>query len=225
MLAGGGWWGYNAIDGENRSPAPVTAPSQDRGSASSEARLVLETLEVRGRSPKTGYSRDRFGRGWIDVDHNGCDTRNDILRRDLKEVVVKPNTAECVIAAGVLEDPYTGSRIEFLRGNRTSTRVQIDHVVALSDAWQKGAQSWDEPTRIRFANDPLNLVAVVDEANRQKGDGDAATWLPGNRSYRCRYVARQVAVKAKYGLAVTQAEREAISRVLLACPGERLPAS
>ncbi len=180
-------------------------------------------LDVRGRAPRTGYERDLFGDGWVDTDRNGCDTRNDILARDVTDVVLKPGTSGCVVLSGVLVDPYGGTTMGFVRGNDTSTDVQIDHVVALSDAWQKGAQRWDAATRVMFANDPLNLLAVSGPLNQQKGDGDTATWLPPNRAFRCAYVARQVAVKAAYGLWVTPAERDAMVRVLSTCPGEPLP--
>ncbi|MFC7657082.1 HNH endonuclease family protein [Pseudonocardia benzenivorans] len=124
---------------------------------------------------------------------------------------------------GSLHDPYTGKNISFVRGQGTSEAVQIDHVVALSDAWQKGAQQLDPATRTLLGNDPLNLLAVDGPTNQSKGDGDAATWLPPTKSYRCDYVARQVAVKQKYGLWVTAAERDAIAGVLAGCPGEPLP--
>lgn len=186
----------------------------------------LATLTVKGRAPRTGYERDKFGDGWGDTDHNGCDpthlpptTSGDILRRDLSQVTFKPRTRDCVVAAGVLvDDPYTGKDIRFVRGG--PVEVDIDHVVALSDAWQKGAFGWDTTKRVAFANDPLNLLAVDASANRQKGDGDAATWLPANKGTRCEYVARQVGVKAKYGLWVTRAEHAAIDRVLRTCPSE-----
>lgn len=174
----------------------------------------LSTLPVKGRAPKTGYERARFGSGWKDPDHNGCDGRNDILRRDLTVVVARPGTQGCVIESGLLDDPYTGKIISFVRGQRTSTAVQIDHVVALSDAWQKGAQLLSEDQRLQFANDPLNLLAVDGPANASKGDGDAATWLPPRKSFRCAYAVRQTAVKAKYGLWVTQAEHDALEDVI-----------
>ncbi|KAF2414674.1 hypothetical protein B1729_03585 [Microbacterium sp. B35-04] len=185
--------------------------------ANRSARSVLATLEVKGRAPKTGYDRDQFGQRWLDVDRNGCDTRNDILARDLTDVT-KHST--CRVYGGVLADPYTATTITFVRGEDTSAAVQIDHVVALSDAWQKGAQQLTADQRASFANDPLNLLAVDGAANAQKGDGDAATWLPKNRAYRCEYVARQVSVKAHYGLWVTQAEHDAIANILNTCPDQ-----
>ncbi|HEX8519261.1 MAG TPA: HNH endonuclease family protein [Pseudonocardia sp.] len=205
------------------------APAGEGGATTSTARAsggaatTLASLPVKGRAPKTGYTREQFGPAWADVDRNGCDTRNDVLKRDLEGETFKPGTRDCVVAAGTLDDPYTARRIAFTRGQSTSDDVQIDHVVALSDAWQKGAQQLDDATRRNLANDPLNLMAVDGPTNQGKGDSDAATWLPPNRPFRCKYVARQVAVKAKYHLYVTDAERDAISKVLAGCPGEPLP--
>ncbi|WP_454730401.1 GmrSD restriction endonuclease domain-containing protein [Cellulosimicrobium protaetiae] len=195
------------------------------GAGQSTALAALGTLEIKGRAPKTGYDRDAFGPAWADVDRNGCDTRNDMLARDLTDETFKPGTHDCVVLTGTLADPYTATTIAFQRGNTTSTAVQIDHVVALSDAWQKGAQQLDVDTRKAFANDPLNLLAVDGPTNQAKGDGDAATWLPPNKGFRCDYAARQVAVKSTYGLWVTQAEHDAIARILTTCPDQLLPAA
>ena len=175
---------------------------------------ALETLAVKGRAPKTGYSRSAFGPAWADVDRNGCDTRNDILKRDLTKVIFRAKTKDCVVESGVLLDPFSGENINFQRGEKTSALVQIDHVIALSNAWQTGIFKADLATRKSFANDPLNLLAVKGSLNSQKGDGDAATWLPPNKSFRCDYVSRQVEVKVKYGLWVTKPERDAILRIL-----------
>ncbi|MGY1695548.1 DUF1524 domain-containing protein [Geodermatophilus sp. SYSU D00814] len=193
------------------------------GAAPSTALAALAAVPVQGRAPRTGYDRDLFGAGWVDTDRNGCDTRNDVLARDLTGETFKAGTRDCVVLAGTLADPYSGRTIDFRRGQGTSEAVQIDHVVALSDAWQKGAQQWDAARRTQFANDPLNLLAVDGPLNQAKGDGDAATWLPPDRSYRCAYVARQVAVKVSYGLWATAAERNAIATVLAGCPAEPLP--
>ncbi|WP_321575446.1 GmrSD restriction endonuclease domain-containing protein [Oerskovia douganii] len=213
-----------ASDAVTADPADLVRFDDAVAGAGAETALAtLATLEVKGRAPKTGYDREQFGPAWADTDRNGCDTRNDLLRRDLTGETFKPGTQDCVVLTGTLADPYTATTIAFQRGSATSSAVQIDHVVALSDAWQKGAQQLDAETRKRFANDPLNLLAVDGPANQAKGAGDAATWLPPNRAYRCEYVARQVAVKAAYGLWVTQAERDAIARVLSDCPGQLLP--
>ncbi|MFE1500143.1 HNH endonuclease family protein [Streptomyces albidoflavus] len=179
----------------------------------------MDSLTVKGRAPKTGYEREKFGRAWADVDGNGCGTRDDILKRDLTGV--RFTDGRCKVASGTLtDDPYTGTDVTYVRGR---SKVDIDHVVALSDAWQKGAGKWDDGTRRRFANDPLNLLAVDAVTNRRKSDADAATWLPPNKAYRCAYVARQVAVKKKYGVWVTAGERDAMKRVLRTCPQQKLP--
>jgi hypothetical protein len=128
------------------------------------------------------------------------------------------------VVSGILNDPYTGKVVTFKRGVTSSQEVQIDHVVALSDAWQTGAQQLTAQTREAFANDPLELLAVDGRTNQQKSDGDAATWLPPNKSFRCQYVARQVAIKKKYNLWVTSAEKDAITHVLSTCLGQILPA-
>ncbi|MBJ7289727.1 DUF1524 domain-containing protein [Williamsia sp.] len=207
---------------ETPAPAPSTPAQVGSGSAAQSSLTLLNTLAVKGRAPRTGYSRAQFGQAWtddvnVDGGHNGCDTRNDILRRDLTSIVARSGTRGCVVTSGVLADPYTGTRIDFVRGEKTSQAVQIDHVVALDDAWQKGAQQLSADTRRDLANDPRNLQATDGPTNSRKGSGDAATWLPPNRSFRCTYVARQVAVKAAYRLWVTQAEKDAIARVLGSC--------
>lgn len=181
---------------------------------------LLSTLRVKGRAPKTGYDRSEFGPAWSDTDHNGCDTRNDILRRDLTHKIYRAGTGGCMVLSGTLHEPYTGKTIDFVRGIGTSNAVQIDHVVALMDAWQKGAQNLSSTQRLALANDPLNLLAADGPSNARKQASDAATWLPPRKPFRCRYVARQVSVKAKYRLWVTQAEHDAIARILSSCPGQ-----
>jgi hypothetical protein len=184
-----------------------------------KAQVALEQLKVKGRAPKTGYSRDKFSSGWSAV--AGCDTRNVILKRDLSSKKLKSDG--CTVLSGTLHDPYTGKTIHFKRGVGTSSAVQIDHVVALSDAWQTGAQKLSNSKRKAIYHDPLNLLAVDGPINQQKSDSDAASWLPPNKSYRCKYVARQIAVKRKFSLWVTTAEKAAMKRVLSACPKQKIP--
>ena len=211
---------------KERPNLPLMLPdsqSQQSGlnSGSGEiARDALAALPTKGRAPKTGYKRSQFGNGW--AKSGGCDTRNVILRRDLANTVLGDDN--CKVQAGALSDPYTGQRIAFKRGANSSGAVQIDHVVALSNAWQTGAQQLSSEQRISLANDPLELLAVDGPANQQKGDGDAATWLPSNKPFRCQYIARQIAVKKKYSLWVTPPERTAMERILASCPEQRLPA-
>ena len=183
--------------------------------------MVLASLPVKGRAPMTGYDRARFGQEWADADRNGCDTRNDILARDLTQVDLEPGTQDCVVRSGVLADPYTGRLVGYDHGD--GTQVDIDHVVSLGNAWATGAFRWPIKKRAALANDPMNLLAVDASANRSKSDGDAATWLPPDKSYRCRLVARQIAVKAKFGLWVTPAEGDAMRRVLSSCLDQRVP--
>ncbi|NUP01707.1 MAG: HNH endonuclease [Nonomuraea sp.] len=192
-------------------------PSKPDSASVSDARKKLDKLKVKGRAPRTGFDRDEFGPAWSDVDHNGCDTRNDILKRDLKDETFKSGTHDCIVLTGTLDDPYGGKTIKFRRGQDTSTEVQIDHLVPLSDAWQKGAQQWSETKRKEFANDPLNLLAVDGPLNNQKSDSDAATWLPPRKGYRCAYIARQIDVKAKYDVWVTSAEKTAMEGILADC--------
>ncbi|QFQ01495.1 hypothetical protein CUROG_00445 [Corynebacterium urogenitale] len=179
-----------------------------------EARVQLASLQVKGRAPKNNYARSEFGQRWKDVDRNGCDQRNDVLARDMTQVDAPSG---CKVLSGVLHDPYTGQTINFVRGQQTSQAVQIDHVVALADAWQKGAQEWTPEKREQFGNDTMNLLAVDGPQNQKKGAGDAATWLPPNKAFRCQYVTLQIRVKATYGLWVTTAERDAMDRELGRC--------
>jgi hypothetical protein len=180
---------------------------------------VLGTLTIKGRAPKTGYTRDQFGSGWGEIQN--CDLRNYILVRDLRSETLDPR--ECIVTSGILVDPYSAKEITFTRGAESSDDVQIDHVVALSDAWQKGAQQLTYDQRVALANDPLELLAVDGGLNQAKGDGDAATWLPPNKAYRCEYVARQIAVKKKYSLWVTRSEYDAMTSILKQCPDQTVP--
>jgi hypothetical protein len=180
------------------------------------AEKALGLLKIKPTGTMAGYSRARFGTAWQDVDHNGCDTRNDILNRDLTSETWK-DSKHCVVATGTLHDPYTGKTIHFVRGIDTSTAVQIDHVVALGDAWVTGAKAWTAAKRLQYANDPVVLLAVDGPANEAKGDGDASEWLPPRKAYGCRYVAKQITIKAKYRLWLTQAEHDAMAAQLTGC--------
>ncbi len=189
------------------------------GAEAGSARLgseVLSELEVKGRAPKTGYKREEFYNGWPTVE--GCSLRQRILKREFGDTAVLEG---CMVVAGEVDEPYTGEHMVF-KDKKEVSKIQIDHVVALSDAWQKGAQYLPQEVRYEIATDPLNLLAVDGPANEQKSDGDAATWLPSNKKFRCQYVARQVSVKYKYGLWVTEAEKEAILNILKNCPNQRV---
>lgn len=198
------WW----TDARGAAAYPVSADDL------AAARAALAAMPVRVADPDTGYDRERFGQAWADVDGNGCDTRNDVLARDL--VDVRLDVDGCVVLAGTLVDPYSGRTVAFVRGP-SSAQVQIDHVVALADAWRTGAQAWPAARRVAFANDPANLLAVTGETNQDKGAADAATWLPPQGGYGCVYVLRQLRVKVAYGLWLTPDEREAAARALDGC--------
>ncbi|ALC05656.1 hypothetical protein CDES_06140 [Corynebacterium deserti GIMN1.010] len=210
--------------GENFPDLTISHPATDVVDSSLDSyRNMLSGLEIKGRAPATGYAREQFGQAWsddvtVEFGHNGCDTRNDILRRDLTDTQIKEGTHDCVVLTGTLEDPFSGDTIDFVRGPR-SADVQIDHIVPLHDAWVKGAQQWDEETRRNFANDPINLQAVAGTLNQQKGAGDVATWLPPNRAFRCDYAKAIITVKDKYGVWVTKAESDALGRQLDTCLG------
>lgn len=188
-----------------------------------EAARQLRELAVRSADEASAvpdYDRQAFGQRWADTDHNGCDTRNDILARDLARPTFKPGTRDCVVLTGTLAEPYTGTTIQFQRGDKSSALVQIDHVVALADAWRSGAWQWDAQRRQEFANDPENLLAVDGAANEDKSASSADQWLPPNAAFRCDYVKRQIAVKYAYGLSVTQAEQDAMATQLTTCSND-----
>src|SRR5690348_7025067 len=209
-------WDASRTSASARPTQAVTTPASVVHS-SSAALTELATLAVKGRAPMSGYSRDQFGPAWPTID--GCDERNDTLRRDLTAITV---SGSCIVTSGTLVSPYSGTTIHFVRGPH-SADVQIDHVVALGDAWQTGAAQWSFAQREAFANDPEELLAADAHSNEQKGDGDAATWLPANKGFRCTYVSIQVNVKARYHLWVTPAEHDAIAAILGNCTGTTAP--
>ncbi|MBQ2695404.1 HNH endonuclease [Candidatus Saccharibacteria bacterium] len=206
------------VDGSTGNEASALQSSENTGvdDGAPLAVNILELLEVKGRAPKTGYARTEFYNNWPTVD--GCSLRQKIIKREFGESAVLDG---CNVVAGEFDEPYTGKHLVYGIREDISKGIQIDHIVALSDAWQKGAQYMDEGTRYAMATDPLNLLAVDSSANQKKSDGDAATWLPPNKKFRCQYVARQVSVKYKYSLWVTEAEKNAISQVLQSCPSQQ----
>ena len=203
--------------------ASITPVTSDPTAAqpTGPAAELLATLVERTSTPEPTFNRAEFGQAWADVDRNGCDTRNDVLRRDLISVQVKPGTQGCAVSSGTLMDKYSAAAVAFESG--TETAIQVDHVVALRNAWQSGAAAWSADERVAFANDPLNLLATTHEMNSLKGERDAGGWLPPNSAFVCEYVARQVAVKAKYRLTVATAEAETSANILRGCPGQALP--
>jgi hypothetical protein len=200
--------------------SPRAAPAATATSGYDQARDEAQRLPVTRWDPRSGFARSRFGEAWsddVDVEfgHNGCNTRDDVLRRDLAELVVRPGT--CFAQSGTLHDPYGGDSIAFVRGPDTSGAVQIDHVVSLSAAWYRGAADWTDQRRRDFANDPRDHLAVGGAVNSDKAFRDAASWLPPNVAFRCEFVARQVMVKTAYGLSVSAKEKRAMQDVLARC--------
>lgn len=219
---------YETIPVENQTAEPLgvsTETGQNTNDHSTDqtqtdklrAVDVLEKLEIKGRAPKTGYARTEFYKSWPSV--GGCSLRQVIIKRELGDSAKLADNG-CDVISGEFTESYTGSRMVFYQKSDFSDKIQIDHIVALSDAWQKGSQNKTKEERYQMATDPLNLIAVDSAANKQKSDGDAATWLPANKAFRCQYVARQVSVKYKYGLWVSQAEHDTISQILENCPNE-----
>jgi hypothetical protein len=207
-----------AVTGAAADPGHVPAGTLDAASAGT----ALGALAVAPKGGLAGYDRDCgagagcvFGPAWADVDHNGCDTRNDVLHRDLTGIEVRPGTHDCVVIAGTLADPYTATTVAFAKAH--ADQVQIDHVVPLAAAWTQGAASWTTDRRKAFANDPGNLIATTSGPNESKGDDTADEWVPANAAYGCSYARVVVTVKARYALTVTAAEAGALRKLLAAC--------
>ncbi|MFF2370300.1 HNH endonuclease family protein [Agromyces sp. NPDC058110] len=202
----GDWWFPPATGSASGAPAGVPTDPD------------LAALVVAAASSTAPYDRDRFGDAWADVDGNGCDTRNDVLIRDLVDIAFRADSNGCIVRTGTLHDPYTGASISFVRGPETSEAVQIDHVVPLSYAWQHGASTW-APERLEdFANDPANLSAVDGPANQSKSDSGPAEWMPPAAGYACTYVDRFAGVLLAYGLTVAPEDLAAMARVDEGCP-------
>jgi hypothetical protein len=194
-------------DGTKPGLAAITSPA-DR----TKAQALIERVATKGRGPKTGYSRDQFGYAWMDsapgdvpFAHNGCDTRNDLLKRDGENVHFRAGS-DCVVSSMTLRDPYTGKTIDWTKAH--ATQVQIDHVMPLSYDWQMGAAHWTKGKREDIANDPLNLIPVDGPTNGGKGDSGPATWLPPDKGIRCSYSVRFAQVSLKYELPVTAADKQ-----------------
>lgn len=227
VVAGAGVATYlGAITPAVESVSPVHVPATVDGEAQGDQiagdgtptnhAINLLARLPRAGEPIDGYERSSFGPGWGDPDRNGCDTRNDMLARDLKDVVFKPGTHDCVVLMGTLDDPYTGSSINFVKGQGTSELVQIDHIVPMSWAWQYGAEEWVPAQRELFANDPANLLAVDGFSNQSKSDKGPSGWLP-IEVFRCDYAEKWVGILTKYELAVPATDRLALHNVLLDC--------
>lgn len=176
---------------------------------------MLRSLSLKGKYSKIYYKREFFGKPWFDLDKNNCDTRNDILRRDLKDVTIS-NEDSCTVLSGVLSDPYTGKEIIFNRGYKSSLEVQIDHIVPLADAWLSGGENLSKPQLLAFANDPQNLIAVSGSSNYQKGYSTPEKWSPKS-DFFCSYLYKYVSVKYKYKLTISKNERDFLNKNIKVC--------
>ena len=210
---------YQMPDPETNAGTEVAENKSGDSKNSGEADLatvVLDSLEEKEKYTGERYYRKKFYDNWGEID--GCRTREVILKRDLHDTVMNG----CKVMSGILNDPYTGKEIQFVRGQQTSQLVQIDHVVALSNAWATGAYLMSSEERYALSQDPLNLIAVDGKANQNKSNQDASSWLPENKNFQCEYVARQISVKHKYHLWVTSKEKSAMKYVLSTCPTQKI---
>ena len=216
------------FDWQLEGPAQPTLSSVGQGDVPAgtldpaAAVTALAALPVADKTSLTGYERGCgqgegcvFGPAWADVDHNGCDQRNDVLHRDLTQVQVRAGTHDCVVTAGVLDDPYSGQTVTFAKAD--ASEVPIDHVVPLAAAWVQGAAAWPADERQAFANDLNNLMATTREENSAKGDSTADEWVPEDATYGCSYATVVITVKSRYALAVTSAEAGALQSLLVTC--------
>jgi hypothetical protein len=198
-----------------RADVPTVQPGTDV-----LAGITVIPVRVRGYD----YRRAAFGDAWTDDNdapggHNGCDTRNDILNRDLVDkTYVAIKRCPDAVASGTLHDPYTNATIAFVRGNQVGASVQIDHIVPLALAWDLGARDWTDAMRIRFANDPANLLAVAGQANQDKGDAEPATWMPPNHAFWCQYAMQFIVVLRGYALPVDQSSAQELRDAAATCP-------
>jgi len=194
---------------------PTVAPGVD---------VLAGVTEIPARVRGYDYRRDAFGEAWTDDTtapggHNGCDTRNDILDRDLADkTYVSIKRCPNAVGTGTLLDPYTSAVVPFTRGNQTGASVQIDHLVPLALVWDLGARDWTDEMRTRFANDPANLLAVQGRANQDKGDGEPAAWMPPNDAFHCQYAMQFIAVLRGYALPVDAPSASVLRKAAETCP-------
>lgn len=200
------------VDRELGTGARASVPSS--ASTSTAVLSLVDALGVEDDVAPATYERAAFGQRWADVDRDGCDQRNDVLARDLVDVVFRAGTQDCVVERGVLTDPYTGQLVRF---EKVEGGIDIDHVVPLAAAWRSGAWSWSEEQRTQFANDLANLQATSSSINRSKGDQGVEEWLPPDPAYTCTYAARWVQIKTRWSLSVTTPEKSALEQLLERC--------
>lgn len=215
IVAGQAMWSAGHADPAALARVPTVVPGADV-----VAGIVVVPERVRGND----YRRAAFGEAWDDDNsapggRNGCDTRDEILDRDLIEkTYITTKRCPTAVASGRLRDPYTNATVAFLRGNRVGASVQIDHIVPLAYAWDMGARTWTDEERKRFANDPANLIAVAGQANQDKGDLPPGQWMPPNTAFWCSYAMQFVEVLRGYSLPVDAASATALRDAAGGCP-------
>jgi hypothetical protein len=196
----------------------------DAPSVAAEVDVLAGVAQIPLRIHQFDYRRAAFGDAWTDDNpapggHNGCDTRNDILDRDLVDkTYVSIKRCPHAVASGTLHDPYTNATVAFVRGNQVGASVQIDHIVPLALAWDLGARAWPDDVRLRFANDPANLLAVAGAPNQDKGDSEPARWMPPNGAFHCQYAVQFIAVLRGYGLPVDAPSAGVLRDAAATCP-------
>jgi Protein of unknown function (DUF1524) len=147
---------------------------------------------------------------WIDEDRDCQNTRQEILiSRSLEPV--KFNPMGCVVYKGKWQDYYFD---EVLIDSRT---VDIDHLIPLKHAHDSGGSDWSSEKKMRFANDPENLVITNKKYNRMKGAKTIAQWLPVDPSYTCKYVNDWIKIKNKYELTLSKDENLTIETLRGKC--------
>lgn len=203
------------ISGQN--PPELTASTAAPSDDAADALTLLAGLRDVSGTADAEYDRDAFGQAWYDADRNGCDTRNDILRRDLVDTTLKSDTNGCKVLTGTLVDPYSGETVEFVSGTNTSALVQIDHIIPLSWAWHHGAEFWTLEERREFANSPDNLLATIGSINQSKSDSGPDRWMPPAEAVHCDYTSGYVELLAEWDLGVNAAERAFFESALARC--------
>lgn len=213
------WWALWPGAGPNLANFPTPGlrcpSSSTNGTTIGGSLHELCALKVRKDAGPDGYQRDLFGAGWMDPDGNGCDTRADILARDFQSPRFGNSAKPCRLTGGTFHDPYTGKTMQF--ETPPGRKVQIDHVVALGNAWKSGAWAWTKAQREAYANDPSVLLAADGPANQQKSDASADAWMPSNRNFRCAYARQQIDIKYRWNLTVTAPEKAALLSALAKC--------
>ncbi|EFL93556.1 hypothetical protein HMPREF0574_1286 [Mobiluncus curtisii subsp. curtisii ATCC 35241] len=213
------WWALWPGAGPNLANFPTPGlrcpSSSTNGTTIGGSLHELCALKVRKDAGPDGYQRDLFGAGWMDPDGNGCDTRADILARDFQSPRFDDSAKPCRLTGGTFHDPYTGKTMQF--ETPPGRKVQIDHVVALGNAWKSGAWAWTKAQREAYANDPSVLLAADGPANQQKSDASADAWMPSNRNFRCAYARQQIDIKYRWNLTVTAPEKAALLSALAKC--------